>query len=361
MEAQSCASVLQPTAAEETNVQPLRVSAVLARGLLEVAAQHGVTAQALGFDDADSLGNTLTLAELNTLFVRAVRLTGRPALGLQWGQFASERSYGLMNILVSYAPTLRRALALVVQFASLLGDGAQVKVVERLGVVRIVFDLHVEHRAIDHGFIEMLNAGLVRMLLVFGCTQDEIRSVSFEYGRPLHHAAYAAAFAGAEQFAQPFTGVEVAAHTLDRRHLHSDPELLAMGLGLAERTLAQITRPVSFRERVRLLLRSVPYTDGWTMARLSHRLGVCERSLRRKLADEGVTWRALTQELQQDTALSLLQDSSLSLQSVAHALGFSDSSSFHRAFRRWTGVTPNEYRAASAMRSLTSSVTELVP
>jgi AraC-like DNA-binding protein len=62
------------------------------------------------------------------------------------------------------------------------------------------------------------------------------------------------------------------------------------------------------------------------------------------LEEEGTSFRELTQAALHEAACSMLRNPAVTLQSVAHALGFSDSSAFHRAFRRWCALTPAEYR-----------------
>jgi AraC-like DNA-binding protein len=67
--------------------------------------------------------------------------------------------------------------------------------------------------------------------------------------------------------------------------------------------------------------------------------------LRRHLEEEGTSFRALTQAALHEHACVMLRNPAITLQSIAHALGFSDPSAFHRAFRRWSGATPAEYRS----------------
>jgi AraC-like DNA-binding protein len=81
------------------------------------------------------------------------------------------------------------------------------------------------------------------------------------------------------------------------------------------------------------------------MVLAARELGLSVRSLRRHLEDEGASFRELTQAALHDAACSMLRNPAITLQSIAHALGFSDSSAFHRAFRRWSALTPAEYRS----------------
>lgn len=77
---------------------------------------------------------------------------------------------------------------------------------------------------------------------------------------------------------------------------------------------------------------------------LAHQLNASPATLRRRLDDEGESYRAIMDELRRDLAISLLSDTQLSMSDIASELGFSESSAFHRAFKKWTGVRPGEYR-----------------
>lgn len=191
-------------------------------------------------------------------------------------------------------------------------------------------------------------AGLVRLLTEFGCARADIRAVCFEYTRPAHYPAYAHAFAGAERFAQDFTGIELSAEPLDRAHLHHDAELLALTLAQAQSRLAQHQRPRAAAEQVRELLLAAPLSRLPVFTAVARALGRSVRSLRRGLDAEGTSFSELTQALQHNAACSMLRDPHLTLQEVAHALGFSCATSFHRAFRRWAKQTPQQYRSEPA-------------
>jgi AraC-like DNA-binding protein len=77
---------------------------------------------------------------------------------------------------------------------------------------------------------------------------------------------------------------------------------------------------------------------------LAHQLNASPATLRRRLDDEGESYRAIMDELRRDLAISLLSDTQLSMSDIAGELGFAESSAFHRAFKKWTGTRPGEYR-----------------
>jgi AraC-like DNA-binding protein len=77
---------------------------------------------------------------------------------------------------------------------------------------------------------------------------------------------------------------------------------------------------------------------------VSRQLAMSSRSLQRRLASEGVSYQRLVESARRDAAERLLADASLAVSEIGYLLGFSEPSAFHRAFKRWHRVTPQEYR-----------------
>ncbi len=78
--------------------------------------------------------------------------------------------------------------------------------------------------------------------------------------------------------------------------------------------------------------------------RVSRALNMSVRSLQRKLAREGTSFKAILDEARHQLAIRYVRDSELPLREITGRLGFSDPGNFARAFRRWEGVPPNRYR-----------------
>jgi AraC-like DNA-binding protein len=77
---------------------------------------------------------------------------------------------------------------------------------------------------------------------------------------------------------------------------------------------------------------------------IARELNLSLRSLQRKLREQGTCYDSLFQSVRRELAMQLIADAQLSVAEIAQFLGFSSSSNFGRAFKRWTGQTPAEYR-----------------
>ncbi|MEM6849854.1 MAG: helix-turn-helix transcriptional regulator, partial [Pseudomonadota bacterium] len=84
------------------------------------------------------------------------------------------------------------------------------------------------------------------------------------------------------------------------------------------------------------------------MEDIARGLGMSGRSFHRRLADHGLTFQMLAEQTRRELAEGLLRDEQYSLADVAFLTGFSEQSSFTRAFKRWVGHTPASYRKAQA-------------
>jgi AraC-like DNA-binding protein len=298
-------------------------------------------------DDADWLGDAsvrVDLSEYERLHARALALTGDEALGLHIAEQASESSFDLLAPLVSHAPTLREAIALCAEFARLLKDEGILALTERGDVATIRYDYARRSPAFDRAQSEFLLSGLIRLLRAFGGPRAAPLAVCFEHARPEHHREYTRIFGGAERFGQAFTGLSFPGGLLDRPQLHRHGELSAILRLQAEREMSRISRGLDEAERLRqylLVQRPSRMPDMKTAAR---DMGVSARSMRRKLARKGLSYRALVQSVRETLAAQLLGDPNRTIQEVAHALGFADSTAFHRAFKRWKGTTPGSFK-----------------
>jgi AraC-like DNA-binding protein len=102
----------------------------------------------------------------------------------------------------------------------------------------------------------------------------------------------------------------------------------------------------SLAARVRKLLRAMPMAAWPAADQMAARLHVAEATLRRHLKHEGYTYQSIKDDLRRDIAIGELQGTRRTIADIASAVGFAEPSAFHRAFRKWTGMRPGDYRPA---------------
>jgi AraC-like DNA-binding protein len=133
------------------------------------------------------------------------------------------------------------------------------------------------------------------------------------------------------------------------KQLGWNEELYRVMEGHAELALGDAIGARSPRERIiRTLRRAFPrWLD---MDEVARELGMSTRSLRRHVSREGVKFTELVAQVQREIAERLLRDPARSIQQTAYEMGFSSPSAFYRAFKRWTGQAPSDFREADQDR-----------
>lgn len=129
----------------------------------------------------------------------------------------------------------------------------------------------------------------------------------------------------------------------------ADAELSRIVTAHADGLLERLGSPAaSWSDRVRRALLQGLDGERATLPAVARQLGLSERSLQRRLRDEGTGFAPLLDAVRHELALRWVGEGRLALGEVAYLLGFSEPSAFHRAFRRWTGTTPQAMRRGAA-------------
>lgn len=143
-------------------------------------------------------------------------------------------------------------------------------------------------------------------------------------------------------FDAPMSFLQVPTDTLNEVCRFSDPIAYRLAIADLQRTLERRSGSTSFSEKVRQLLQKDPgqRSNDW----VAHELSVSASTLKRRLSEEGTTFRELRQSFLRERAMLRLLDRSISMSQIATELGYSDLTNFSHAFKRWTGRSPNEFR-----------------
>ena len=116
-------------------------------------------------------------------------------------------------------------------------------------------------------------------------------------------------------------------------------------MAIAARKRREGRRESSFRRRVEAELAPRLAEGQVRVEAIARALGCSRQTLYRRLKAEGLTFAALLDDLRRREALKLVRDAALSVKEIAYRLGFSDPAAFSRAFKRWTGRSPQAFRA----------------
>lgn len=322
----------------------------MVRVLVDAVERAGVPREQLlgpqGIDPARlaEADGRFDLEEFARLQVRAIDLTRDEALGFHMAERTPDSAFDLIAPLVFHSPTLRDALGLCIQFQGLLMDDSRIALRETGTTAALHYHFVRSIERADRMHAEFVVAALLRLVRVFGGPGVAPKVASFEHPPPAHTLEYARVFGDGVRFGQPTTALTFDRAVLDRVQLHQHPELFTMLRSQAERALERVAVGLRPSDQVKRYLLARPAGRIPDISTAARDLGLSARSLRRRLAADATSYRSLVRKTLEATAGHLLRNPRRSIQDTARALGFSNVGAFHRAFRRWTGMTPTQYR-----------------
>jgi AraC-like DNA-binding protein len=257
-------------------------------------------------------------------------------------------SFALLCHAVLGAGTLRRALEQMLRgFATFLDDvGARLDVAYSPPQAAIVVANRVaapaRRRFADETFLVMVH-GLASWLV--GRRVPLVRA-DFAWPRPAHAGEYAAMFCRTLRFDAEATAIVLDARSLELPLVQTAASLKLFLRDAPQSVFVKYRNAASASARVRQRLRACEGGTGWpTLDDVARDLRVAPTTLRRRLEAEGTTYRDVKDQLRLELAMGRLRESSAAVADIAFQLGFQDTSAFHRAFKRWCGMRPGEYRA----------------
>lgn len=174
------------------------------------------------------------------------------------------------------------------------------------------------------------------------------RSVRLRHPAPGDTRAYRRLFGLEPEFGAEVNELNFEARLLELPVRGADPTLHRIVARHADELLARAPSGHHFVDEVRRKILQSLRLGVPGAPELARSLGLSTRSLARRLADEGTSLSALIDEVRRDVARAQLRQTNRKTIDIAFMLGFSEVSAFHRAFRRWTGTTPAEFRHAGA-------------
>lgn len=270
--------------------------------------------------------------------------TDDPSFGLIAGKSLALVRYGFLPPLALFSPSLRQVLQDIARFAPLVLNRTEIELDAGSTHGRLLITPVMQGGRSGRFRTEFVAISAVQLLRLAGAQDSDILQVDFPYACPDGQGdRYAASFGPGLRFGQKRCAVDFSASLLDRGLPSHDPSAYLSARTRAENALMALHARSDLAEKVRLWLMDNLASQP-TLADAALTLGTTERTLRRHLQQLGTSYQDVVQQCQTMMAESLLSQDQQSLKQVAAALGFSAVPSFHRAFRRWKGMTPQQWR-----------------
>lgn len=253
-------------------------------------------------------------------------------------------SFAMLCHSVLGCKTLGHALERSLRFYALILDDISGTAQRDAREARIVLHERVpgaRHRVFAHELLLMLLYGVSCWLVG---RRIPILRTEFSYAEPAHSAEYRLMYCADLRFNRANTLLAFEADYLDLPVVQNERSAKEFLRTAPENILLKYKNGSSLTARVRRRLRQFLPGTVPDFEELAADMAMTPATLRRRLQDEGESYQSIKDHLRRDLAISYLSHSSRSVMDIAVELGFSERSAFHRAFRKWTGASPGEFR-----------------
>ena len=308
--------------------------------------------QSAGIDPSvlEDNNQRISVAAMEKLLLLLIDASGDQCFGLHSSRFIEPASYSVLGYISMNCSSLRDIQAKIPIYEKIVGDMGVTSVEIANGFALQRWECKFTDPIAVRNEVEHVLGSWVTYARNFLNFQPH-DAVWFEHSAPQDPAllaSYAEIFACDVLFDQPASGVRIREDTLDLPLPQANEKLLEMLLKHATQLLAEITHNQRVTDQVKNLLRLMLGTQTPSSAMIAEKLGISSRTLQRKLGEEGTQYKDVLNDLRLELALYFLKNTDLSLEAIAHELGYSEGRSFYRSFKQWTGRTAGSYRTDGA-------------
>lgn len=271
--------------------------------------------------------------------------SGDAALGLHAGEAIEPGDLDVLESAARCCRTTRESIECAVRLIRLLDESAELSLIEQ-GDQAVWRFAMMGGIPLPAGINEFIVAGFFTVAKRLSGVADVLLAALFTHEKPATLAEYERIFRAPLKFGEPYNALVLPAMALDLPMPHADAELQRAFELRAQELLRKLPQITTIANKVRNLVVTGIENDAADMDTLARKLHMSVATLRRRLADEGTTLRKIVDDVRFDLAKRYLQRPDLTIGEVAYSLGFSHVNAFHKAFKRWTGVAPADYRAS---------------
>jgi len=294
-------------------------------------------------DLLERVDGLLPLVDVMRLFVVVLSHCGDPGMGFEIGRLVRARSYQVLGYVILASANIGEAIDKLIRFEKLTGNLGRTEVVPAANCLQLVWHCPIAGEP-GRFLTEAAITGWVTFARqLINVPASPVR-VCFRHSAPENVARYADYFACPVVFSAPFDGVEVPLELLSLALRDADPGLSGLMEREAQSLLADYDSRTNLLGAVRREMYCLLVEGEPTLEQVAARLSMAERTLQGRLRKQGLGFQEVLDGLRRTLAELYLQDPRLSLTDIGLLLGFSEQSSFTRAFRRWFAQSPAQYR-----------------
>lgn len=273
----------------------------------------------------------------------AAERLGDPCFGLHMGEYAEVGSWSILGYLMMNCKTLGEAVEKSGRYARIIGDLIEGRAELRPDCVRMICFTPPHAPTMSRHCFEATFSSILRILRTLSGAPICPLEVTLIYPQPPAAGEYERVFGCPVRFAQPENSLTFDWAAVNTPVQLPNPALLAYFEQYAQEVLAQMERQETVtRTAARIILAHLD-DENLSIEKVAQEMAVSVRTLQKRLEDEGLIFSDLLKDIRQRLAKKYLREN-YSVEQITYLLGFSEPSVFRKAFKKWSGVTPREYR-----------------
>jgi AraC-like DNA-binding protein len=299
---------------------------------------EGVKPEAL-FDP----GARVDMQQSQRLFLRAAAASGDPLFGLKSAEHFRPAHLGALGFAWLASSSLRTALQRLSRYARVIQEKLTIDLAEDGETLQVRID---PHQTVDEAAMreDMQLAALLRFCRILAGENLNPARVCLIQRQPRDTGLHYALFRCPLEFDSAVTALVLHLRDVDKRLTGSNDELARLNEHIVVKYLAHSAKQ-DIVNRAKAAIIEALANGAVTETMVAKTLNMTPRNLHRRLGKEGTSFKRLLTDVRRELADQYLQDRSKSLTEISYLLGFSEVSSFSRAFRGWTGRAPSAVRA----------------
>jgi len=275
-----------------------------------------------------------------------------PYLGLHMGEFAGPGSWSILGYLMMNCKTLNEAFEKAGRYQRIIGNMITTRVEVGLGKVRAIFFTPPHAPQMSRHCFDSAFSSTVRLARTLSGRSLNPLEVTFIYPEPDSRAEYERIFNCPVHFDCKDNSM-----TLDMRWgslpvRMANPSLLEHFERYARDFLAQMERKDATTQTVTKIILARLDDESLSIEKVAREMAVSVRTLQNRLEAEGVVFSDLLRDIRHRLAQQYLREN-YSVEQITYLLGFSEPSVFRKAFKKWAGVTPRQYRLGASGMTVT--------
>lgn len=326
------------------------IPALLVRSLTAALADLGLDAGrplvglGISMDDLADPACRISFRQGREIILRSLKMAKDRALGLETGMREKITSVGLVGYAMLTAATVGEAVGIGLDLQKDTGSMLEFDTRASESAIAVTAtnrfnDPEIYVFLVEEAFASFMGIGVA----LAGAGFRPVR-VDLAYPPPRHAGEYERVFGSEVRFGQMENAFLIDPAWFGQPLATADPFGHRQLLEFLAFNRTRVREAAEVIESVERVLRS-KLAGRHAISGVARELGMSERTLRRRLAESGVSFQALLDGVKKTRALELLANPQISVEQIGQAVGFTDPHNFRRAFRRWTGSTPGTLRA----------------